>query len=74
MILWTDWLAVVLVTAVSVVLLHLIGRRLQVLQMLYRFAQNPIHYRQAQMLRRFQLALKILLPTVWILILIATGL
>ena len=71
MILWTDWIAVLLVSIVGLILLRLMARRLQVLDSLYRILQIPLHQRQAQMIRRFQLALKILLPTVWILLLIA---
>jgi hypothetical protein len=72
MILWTDWIAVLLVSVVALILLRLMALRLQVLDSLYRILQIPLHQRQAQMIRRFQLALMILLPLVWILLLIGT--
>ena len=72
MILWTDWIAVLLVSIVGLILLRLMARRLQVLDSLYRILQIPLHQRQAQMIRRFQLALMILLPLVWILLMIGT--
>jgi hypothetical protein len=37
---------------------------------MFRLCQNPFHLQQAQMYRRIELALKILLPLVWILLLI----
>lgn len=72
MILWTDWLALVLLTIVTLILLRRLKRRSRILQVVYSIGLNPLHYQQVKMLRRFQLSLKILLPTVWILILIAT--
>ena len=71
MVLWTDLLALALGSIVALFLLRRMSRRLLVLDSLYRVLQNPIHFRQYQILRRFQLALKVLLPTVWILILLA---
>ena len=71
MILWTDYLAVAILTVIGLILLRLMSRRLRVLDSLYLILQIPLHQKQAQMIRRFQLALRILLPTVWILILSA---
>lgn len=71
MVLWTDLLALALGSIVVLYLLRRLSNRLVVLDSLYRVLQNPIHFRQYQMLRRFQLALKILLPVSWVLILLA---
>lgn len=71
MVLWTDLLALGLLSIVGLYLLHLIHHRLLVLDSLIRILGIPRHSRQYRILRRFQLSLKILLPTVWILILLA---
>ena len=71
MVLWTDLLALGLGSIVVLYLLRRLSNRLLVLDSLYRVLQNPIHFRQYQILRRFQLALKILLPVSWVLILLA---
>lgn len=71
MVLWTDLLALGLGSIVVLYLLRRLSNRLLVLDSLYRVLQNPIHFRQYQILRRFHLALKILLPVSWVLILLA---
>ena len=70
MVLWTDFLALAILTVMSLIVLRIAGRQKQVHQLLFRIHQNSVHLRQVQMYRRIELALKILLPTVWILLLI----
>ena len=71
MILWTDFLAVFLLTAVALFLLQIAGRRRYFHREMYRLCQNPFHLEKERRSRQIELGLKILLPSVWILILLA---
>lgn len=70
MILWTDFLVLAILTVMGLIVLRIAGRQRQIHQLMFRILQKPAHLRQIQMYRRIELALKILLPSVWILLLI----
>ena len=70
MVLWTDFLALAILTVMSLIVLRIAGRQKQVHRLLFQIHQNSVHLRQVQMYRRIELALKILLPLMWILLLI----
>jgi len=71
MVLWTDFLALAILTVVGLLVLRLLARQRQVHQLMFRALQKSVHLRQVQMYRRMELALKVLLPLVWVLLLIA---
>lgn len=71
MIQWTDLLAVVLLSVVALLLLRIAHRRKYFHREMYRLCQNPFHLEKERRSRQIELGLKILLPLVWILILLA---